>query len=230
MIPLEPLLHVPARTSSTSIRVSLPISEAIIQSKENLKRMIIIKVLSGNVSVRSLRGSLPHCLQTYQCEFITPFGEDFILTLYSAKVATAFVKKSPLTLHSNIGQSSISLSHWTLEFGSHAVASGNCNWVRMTNLLLHCWNWNSIVEVLRPLRDLIFVQKREDVSLEHLRALVRLRSPTSFPLVIIEDVGVRSFKVRLEDHEVPILRSKVVQGLKAQLNPNKKQANPIPPS
>lgn len=68
------------------------------------------------------------------------------------------------------------------------------------------------MEVLRPLGDLIFVQKREDISLEHLRVLVHLKAPVSFPLEIIVDVGISSFKVKLEDDGIPILRSKIVQG------------------
>lgn len=82
----------------------------------------------------------------------------------------------------------------------------------MINLPLHCWNWDSIVAVRRTLGDLIYVLKREDISLEHLRALVHLKSPANFLMKIIVDVGVRRFKDRLEDDGIPVLRSKVVQG------------------
>lgn len=143
--PLKSLLHVPARSSF--LRVSLPISEAIIQSKDDLKRMIIIKVLSGNASVKLLHDFLPQALKSDQCEHITPFGDDFILTLFSARIAVAIVKRSPVHLHSNLGQCSLKLSHWTPKFGSHSIAAGNYNWIRMSNLPLHCWNWNSILEV-----------------------------------------------------------------------------------
>lgn len=122
------------------------------------------------------------------------------------------VKKSPLNLNSNLGPCNVSLSYWTSEFGSHSIDAGNYNWIRLHNLPLHCWNWDSIVEVLRPLGDLIYVQRREDISLENLRALVRLKAPTAFPLDVIVDVGVRSFMVRLQDDDVPTLRSKFIQG------------------
>lgn len=82
------------------------------------------------------------------------------------------------------------------------------------------------MEVLRSLGDLISIQKREDVSLEHLRALVRLKAPTNFPFVIIVDVGVRSFKVSLEDDGTPVLRSKVVQKLISQ--PASKKTTTVP--
>lgn len=59
--------------------------------------------------------------------------------------------------------------------------------------------------------DLIYVQKRENISLEHLRTLVRLKSTTVFPVDLIEDVGLRSFKVILYDDGVPTLRSKIIQ-------------------
>lgn len=109
--PLKPLFHVPVHPSSSSFRVSLPISEAIIQSKEDLKRMIVIKVISGNASVKSLHDSLPQHLKTNQCEHITPYGDDFIITLFTAKVAAAIVKKSPISLQTNLGQYSLKLAH-----------------------------------------------------------------------------------------------------------------------
>lgn len=57
-----------------------------------------------------------------------------------------------------------------------------------------------------------------------MRALVRLKDPLNFPLNIIVDVGVRSFKVLLEDDGTPILRSKVVQ----RSNPFAAQMNTSP--
>lgn len=61
-----------------------------------------------------------------------------------------------------------------------------------------------------------YVQKQEDISLEHMRVLVRLHSPMVFPLDMIVDVGVSSFKVSLQDDGIHVLHSKVVQGPKSQ--------------
>ncbi|KAH7677199.1 Zinc finger CCHC-type protein [Dioscorea alata] len=228
------LLHVPVSriksSESHSVRVSLPITEAIIQSKEDLKRRVIIKVTAGNASVRSLHAALPKRLKTDQCENITPFGDDFILTLFSAKAASAIVKLNSLSLETNHGPCSITFSHWTPEFGSHAVATGNYNWIRLSNLPLHCWNWDSIVAVLKPLGDLIFVRKCEDVSLEHMKALVRLKSPIAFPLTLTVDIGVRSFLVRLEDDGAPIIRSKIIHGAAAASNPQRSSNTSDSPS
>lgn len=58
------------------------------------------------------------------------------------------------------GQCMIRLSHWTPEYDFHDVAVGNYNWIRMSNLPLHYWNYDSIMAVLRPLGDLIYVQKK----------------------------------------------------------------------
>ncbi|KAH7666770.1 Zinc finger CCHC-type protein [Dioscorea alata] len=217
----KPLLHIPVprpNPETRSLRVSLPITEAIIQSKEDLRRRVIIKVTAGNASVRSLHAALPKRLKTDQCENITPFGDDFILTLFSAQAASAIVKLNSLSLETSHGPCSIKFSLWTPEFGSHAVAAGIYNWIRLTNLPLHCWNWDSIVAVLKPLGDLIFVRKCEDVSLEHMKALVRLNSPTSFPIDLTVDVGVRSFKVRLEDDGSHVIRSKIIHGPVAASN------------
>lgn len=174
--------------------------------------MVIIRVISGNASVQSLHAALPLQLPSNHCECITPFANDFILSMDSSRAATSVVKKNQITLKTNHGPCTVSFSHWTPEFSSHSIAAGNYNWVRLSNLPLHCWNWDSIVEVLRPLGELIYVQKEEEITLEHLRALVRLKSSTAFPIEMIVDVGVRSFKVKLEDDGVPVLRSKIIQG------------------
>lgn len=56
------------------------------------------------------------------------------------------------------------------------------------------------------------MQKKENISLENLRALVRLKSQTVFLIEMIVDMGFRSFKVHLEDGGISVLRSKIVQG------------------
>lgn len=48
---------------------------------------------------------------------------------------------------------------------------------------------------------------------------MRLKSPTSFPLDMIVDVGVRNFKVRFEDDGIPFIHSKTVHGPAPQKNP-----------
>lgn len=65
----------PVSSEPPSLRVSLPITEEIIKSKDDLKKMVVIKVLSGNASVQSQgRGALlrswpigrePHCSIAY---------------------------------------------------------------------------------------------------------------------------------------------------------------------
>lgn len=60
--------------------------------------------------------------------------------------------------------------------------------------------------------DLIYVQKKEHISLEYLRTLVRLKPSITFPVEITVDVGVHSFIVKLEDDGAHVLRSKVMQG------------------
>lgn len=59
--------------------------------------------------------------------------------------------------------------------------------------------------VLRPLSDLIYVQKCEDTSLQFLRVLACLKKPIVFTMEVIVDVGFKSFKVLLEDDGIPIL-------------------------
>lgn len=67
---------------------------------------------------------------------------------------------------------------------------------------------------------------------------MRLKEPINFPLHMIVDVGVRSFKVRLEDDGTSILRYKVVQRSNSQPNsavqprygPPYRSTHEIPPS
>lgn len=134
---LKPLLRVPVRSSPTSLRVSLPITEAILKSKD-LKKMVIIRVLSGNARVRSLHTFLSQCSNPDICEHITPFNNYFVLTMETTRDAAMVVNRSPLSLNFPLGPCCISLSHWTAEFGSHVIAVGNYNWTRISNLPLHC--------------------------------------------------------------------------------------------
>lgn len=175
--------------------------------------MIVIKVSSGNVSVNSLMTHLPNVLNMTSIVNITPYDEDFILSMNSSRSSTQAVKQSPLSFSSKHGLCTISLSPWTPEFKSHSLAAGNYQWIKLSNLPLHYWNWDSIVSVLRPIGDLIYVQKREEASLKFLRVMARLKKPIAFPLQMVVNVGMRSFFVLLEDSGIPILRSKISHGV-----------------
>lgn len=52
----------------------------------------------------------------------------------------------------------------------------------------------------------------------------------AFPIEMIVDVGVRSFKVHLEDDGVPVLRFKIIQGPKPQATSQKKPSSDPPPT
>lgn len=58
--------------------------------------MIIIKILSGNSSVPSLHASLPQSLNTDQCENITPFRDDFILSMCYGQNSSNNSKEEPV--------------------------------------------------------------------------------------------------------------------------------------
>ena len=160
----KPLIHVPPslETSSdlpkaTLLRISLPITEATIKSKEDLRKMVIIKVLSGNASVRSLLTTLLEMLNPNHCGNITAYDDHFLLSMTSMRVVNTAVKKSPVTFNSPFGRCTVGLSPWTPEFGFHALAVGNYHWIWLSNMPLHCWNWDSIVAILSPLGELIYV-------------------------------------------------------------------------
>lgn len=74
--------------------------------------------------------------------------------------------------------------------------------------------------VLRLLGDLIYVQKWEETSLKFLRLMARLNRLISFPMEMVMDVGVRSFKVLLEDSGILILRSRMLQVLATNPSPS----------
>lgn len=97
------------------------------------------------------------------------------------------------------------------EFGSHLITAEEYHWIRLSSIPLHCWNSDSIVAMMHPLGDLIYIQKRKEASLKYLRVMARLKIAISFPMEIIVDVGVQSFKVLLKDSGIPILRSKIIQ-------------------
>lgn len=225
-IDARPLLNIaPSLTTAIAspdlplIRVSLPISEEINKTKEELRKMIIIRVSSGNVSVNSLMTHMPKIFYPGSIVNITPYDDEFILTMNSSRSAVQAVKRNPLSFSSKHGECTIILTPWTPEFKSHSLAAGNYQWIRISNLPMHCWNWDSIVSVLRPIGDLIYVQKREEASMKFLRMMARLKKPIVFPMQMVVDVGMRSFFVMLEDCGTPSLRSKISHGSSASVKP-----------
>lgn len=108
------------------------------------------------------------------------------------------------------------------EFGSHALPPVST--IGFVYLICHSTTRigtpDSIVPVLRPLGDLIYVQKREESSLQYLRVLARLRKAISFLMEIIIEVGVRSLRVLLEDLGTQVIRSRIVQTRATNPNPN----------
>lgn len=132
-----------------------------------------------------------------------------------AKAISIAVQKSPIYFDFHLGKCTVGLSPWTLDFRSHALVAGNYHWILMSNMPLHLWNQDSIVAVLRPLFELIYVRKQEKSSLKHLRVLARFKKPIDFPTHIVIDVVVRSFIVLQEDLRINVLRQKIIQASSA---------------
>lgn len=56
--------------------------------------MVIIRVTSGNASVHSLHAALQQLLNSDECENITPYGNDLLLSLSSIRAAVAVIKRN----------------------------------------------------------------------------------------------------------------------------------------
>lgn len=97
----RPLLQVPFYTSknthspleSSLLRVFLHILEEIIKSKEELKKMVVIKVIFGNASIRSLSRALPEILNSDQYGTVIPTDDNFIFVMNSTRIAFATLKR-----------------------------------------------------------------------------------------------------------------------------------------
>lgn len=90
----SPADHVPSSSKSvqaspefTSLRVSLPITEDIIKSIEELRKMIVITMITVNASVNSLAEALSEMLNVVLGN-ITPYENHFILAMSSTRSVT----------------------------------------------------------------------------------------------------------------------------------------------
>ena len=114
----KPLLHIPpSRTpyqipssKPPAMRISLPITKAIIKSKEDIRKLAIIRVVSRITSIKSLSIALLAVLNPAYYGNITPYDDPFLFLMASEKVVIAMVKKDPITFDSLLGHCTIRLA------------------------------------------------------------------------------------------------------------------------
>ncbi|KAM0941644.1 putative virus X resistance protein-like, coiled-coil [Dioscorea sansibarensis] len=197
--------HAPiSQTHSVTPRTSLsiPITEEILRSKNELKKTSIISVISGQTSEKHLQEELPVVLNLSGGVKVSPFGiNTFVISFHSEKDSRTAESMGLIQLDGRHGLCTVSLVPWSPELGSMGAATGSYRRITVVNLPLHCRDWATLVELVKPAGDLVAVQKDDKVTLEFVYVLVRLRRVINLPLELELTVGMRQYLIHLEDSQ-----------------------------
>lgn len=77
--------------------------------------------------------------------------------LSSEEKAIKASKISELSLPSKMGPCVISIKPWLVEIGFVGSATGKAQVFLIWNLPLHAWTWSVLVDILRPIGELVAV-------------------------------------------------------------------------
>lgn len=77
--------------------------EAIIKSKEDLRKLVVIRVISGMASVNALAVTFPSTLSLVISGNITPYDDNFLIMMASEKAVVTAMKNGLVTLNSLLG-------------------------------------------------------------------------------------------------------------------------------
>ncbi|XP_039120654.1 uncharacterized protein LOC120257109 [Dioscorea cayenensis subsp. rotundata] len=184
--------------------LSIPITEEILKSSNELmKKSSIISVISGQTSLEHLQAELPVALDLSQGDRkVSPFGiNTFVISFHSEKEARTAESMDPILLDGPHGPCTVSLDPWSLEFGSMRTVTGSYRRITIVNLPLHCRDWATLVEAVKPAGDLVAVYKDDKVTLEFVYVMVRLRRVIHLPLELELTVDTTQYLIHLEDSQ-----------------------------
>lgn len=87
--------------------------------------------------------------------------------------------------------------------GSIGAASGRGQVLLIWNLPLHAWTWSVLVDLLRPVEDLVAIPQPSKPHKSFLSVLVRCHRQARIPFEISLSFGMRMFTVLITDNKLP---------------------------
>lgn len=95
------------------------------------------------------------------------------------------------------------LSTWTVDVDSVYSVVGYGMQVLVWNLPLHAWSWPTLVEVFKPVGELVTITKGSSPNKELFSILVRQKVNAGLPHEIELSFGMRKFFILITDLHAP---------------------------
>ncbi|XP_039119044.1 uncharacterized protein LOC120255245 [Dioscorea cayenensis subsp. rotundata] len=187
-------------------QLSISLTEETSKLKKELAKIIVIDTVSGQTSDEILLEFLPGALNTPRVDAVYEFrGSSFLASLSSEAEVIKASKIGELSLPSKMEPCVLSFKPWSAEIGSVGSASSKAQVLLIWNLPLHAWTWSVLVDVLRPIGELVAIPQPSKPCKSFLSVLVRCRPRVMLPHELILSFGMRKFIVLITNNHFPFL-------------------------
>lgn len=184
--------------------LSISLNQEIAKLRKELAKIVVLDIISGQTIDDILLKFLPGALNIPRVEAVYEFkGNSYLATLSSENEAIKASKIGELSLPSKLGPCVISIKPWSAEIGSVGSATGKAQVLLIWNLPLHAWTWSVLVDVLRPIGELVAIPQPSKPHKSFLSVLVRCRHQVMIPHEMILSFGMRKFVVLITDNHLP---------------------------
>lgn len=164
------------RVHPQKAHLSISLTQETSKLRKELSKIIVLDVVSGQTNEDILLEFLPGALNTPRVDAVYEFrGNSYLATLCSEEEALKASKIGDLSLPSRLGPCVFSISQWTAEVGSVGAATGKGQVLLIWSLPLHAWTWPVLVDLLRPIGELVAIPQPSKRHKAFLSVLVRCR-------------------------------------------------------
>lgn len=188
------------------LRSSLSVSstQETAKLRKDLSKVMVVDIISGQTNEDILLEFLPGALNTPRVEAVYEYrGNSFLASLSSKEEAVKASKVGEISLPSRMGPCVFFISPWTADIGAVGAASGKGQVLLIWNLPLHAWTWSVLVELLRPIGDLVAIPQPSKPHKAFFSVLVRCRLRVALPHEVEFSFGMRKFIILITDNRMP---------------------------
>lgn len=198
------VLAQPSRPRWQRSHLSISLSQETSKLRRELSKIIVLDIVSGQTNEDILREFLPGALNTPRVEAVYEFKDNsYLATLVSEEEAIKASRIGELSLPSKLGPCVFTIKHWSADIGSVGSASGRSQVLLIWNLPLHAWTWSVLVELLRPIGELVTIPQPSKPHKAFLSVLVCCRHNVVLPHEVVLSFGMRKFIVLITNNRLP---------------------------
>ncbi|KAJ0984858.1 hypothetical protein J5N97_003214 [Dioscorea zingiberensis] len=161
------------------------------ERRERMKRFSIIsvkKLREGMVGPQDITDVLSCIVDEQWTWAVKPLRDDRFITAFSiAELAKQTEEKGPLRML----DFPLEFQQWSPDLWKKSRAEGAIQWVLVKELPMDCWSRDSAARLLKPARDLVYVDDQSREYGEDLKVLLRIWKPRRLPCMIHCSIGTR---------------------------------------